>query len=87
MPGSLRSFLDVDHIPARIPAREPGAGLLADLRDGWREVASRPCLIVVVTAAVRCVPDVRDLRRLTGQVAQGAVNGSADAERPVRGLG
>ena len=42
--GSLRSFLDVSHIPAR----EPGTGMLADLRDGWREVAGRPWLWGIV---------------------------------------
>ncbi|MEU6350765.1 MFS transporter [Streptomyces sp. NPDC047072] len=42
--GSLRSFLDVSHIPAR----EPGEGMLADLRDGWREVAGRPWLWGIV---------------------------------------
>jgi hypothetical protein len=44
-------------------------------------------LIAAVTAAVLCVPDVRNLRRSTKQVAQVAVTGSADAERPVGGLG
>lgn len=42
--GSLRSFLDVSHIPAR----EPGGGLLADLREGWREFAGRSWLWVIV---------------------------------------
>lgn len=42
--GSLRSFLDVSHIPVR----EPGGGLLADLREGWREVAGRPWLWGIV---------------------------------------
>lgn len=36
--GSLRAFLDVSHIPARAP----GGGMLADLREGWREFAGRP---------------------------------------------
>ncbi|MFI9612554.1 MFS transporter [Streptomyces sp. NPDC052023] len=45
-------------------------------------------LVVVVTAAVLCVPDVRNLRRRTHQVAaKGAPAGSAEAERPVGGLG
>ncbi|MFE2266756.1 MFS transporter [Streptomyces griseosporeus] len=43
--GALRSFLDVSHIPPRAP----GAGLLADLRDGWREFAGRPWLWGIVT--------------------------------------
>ncbi|WP_328773073.1 MFS transporter [Streptomyces sp. NBC_00286] len=42
--GSLRAFLDVSHIPPR----EPGEGLLADLRDGWREVVGRPWLWSIV---------------------------------------
>jgi MFS family permease len=44
-------------------------------------------LIVVVTAAVLCVPDVRHLHRGTKQVTRGVANGSADTERPVGGLG
>ncbi|WP_317442125.1 MFS transporter [Streptomyces collinus] len=42
--GALRSFLDVGHLPARTP----GAGMLADLREGWREVAGRPWLWGIV---------------------------------------
>ncbi|WP_093771834.1 MFS transporter [Streptomyces sp. yr375] len=42
--GSLRAFLDVRHIPRR----EPGGGLLADLREGWREFSSRPWLWGIV---------------------------------------
>ncbi|WP_313896827.1 MFS transporter [Streptomyces sp. GC420] len=42
--GSLRAFLDIGHIPPR----EPGGGLLADLRVGWREVGSRPWLWAIV---------------------------------------
>ncbi|GGS97559.1 MFS transporter [Streptomyces chromofuscus] len=42
--GALRAFLDVSHIPPR----EPGGGLVADLREGWREVAGRPWLWGVV---------------------------------------
>ncbi|WP_418953314.1 MFS transporter [Streptomyces cinnabarinus] len=44
-------------------------------------------LVVVVTAAVLCVPDVRNLRRRTKHVAAAAAQPSADAESPVRGLG
>ncbi|MEU3187707.1 MFS transporter [Streptomyces sp. NPDC006923] len=43
--GALRAFLDVGHIPAR----EAGGGMLADLRDGWREFTGRPWLWAVVT--------------------------------------
>ncbi|MET7943904.1 MFS transporter [Streptomyces sp. NPDC005302] len=42
--GALRSFLDVGHIPPR----EPGGGLLADLRDGWHEFVGRPWLWTIV---------------------------------------
>ncbi|WEH32357.1 MFS transporter [Streptomyces sp. AM 4-1-1] len=42
--GALRAFLDVGHIPARAP----GGGLLADLREGWREFVGRTWLWVVV---------------------------------------
>ncbi|MFJ7627464.1 MFS transporter [Streptomyces sp. NPDC097595] len=42
--GALRAFLDVSHIPAR----EPGGGLLADLRDGWKEFIGRPWLWSIV---------------------------------------
>ena len=42
--GGLRAFLDV----SKVPARAPGGGILHDLRDGWREVVSRPWLWAVV---------------------------------------
>ncbi|MFG2968929.1 MFS transporter [Streptomyces sp. NPDC048288] len=42
--GTLRSFLDVSHIPPRTP----GDGLLADLKEGWREFAGRPWLWGIV---------------------------------------
>ncbi|MEU0133281.1 MFS transporter [Streptomyces sp. NPDC006296] len=42
--GALRAFLDVSHVPARTP----GGGLLADLREGWQEVVGRPWLWAVV---------------------------------------
>ncbi|MEW2124088.1 MFS transporter [Streptomyces sp. NPDC007259] len=42
--GALRAFLDVSHIPARAP----GGGLLADLRDGWKEFTGRPWLWAIV---------------------------------------
>ncbi|WP_326616517.1 MFS transporter [Streptomyces decoyicus] len=42
--GALRAFLDV----SGVPARAPGGGVLHDLRDGWREVASRRWLWAVV---------------------------------------
>ncbi|MHC3472264.1 MFS transporter [Streptomyces sp. 7R007] len=42
--AGLRSLLDVSHIPPR----EPGGGLLTDLRDGWREFAGRPWLWGIV---------------------------------------
>jgi MFS family permease len=43
--GALRALLDVGHIPPR----EPGGGLLADLREGWREFIGRPWLWGIVT--------------------------------------
>ncbi|GAA3814913.1 MFS transporter [Streptomyces phyllanthi] len=51
--GALRAFLDVSHIPPR----EAGGGLLADLRDGWREFTGRTWLwsIVVAFALVNAV--------------------------------
>ncbi|MFJ4923114.1 MFS transporter [Streptomyces sp. NPDC088725] len=51
--GSLRAFLDVSHVPPR-PA---GRGMLADLRDGWREFTGRPWLwsIVLQFAVVNAV--------------------------------
>lgn len=42
--GALRAFLDVGHIRPR----EGGGGLLADLRDGWKEFSSRPWLWAIV---------------------------------------
>ncbi|MEV6117369.1 MFS transporter [Streptomyces sp. NPDC052109] len=42
--GVLRSFLDVGHIPPRAQ----GEGMLADLRDGWREFVGRPWLWGIV---------------------------------------
>ncbi|MFI1285862.1 MFS transporter [Streptomyces sp. NPDC020858] len=42
--GALRAFLDVSHVPDRAP----GGGLLADLREGWVEVRTRPWLWSIV---------------------------------------
>ncbi|GAA3150922.1 MFS transporter [Streptomyces echinatus] len=42
--AALRSFLDVGHIPPRTP----GEGMLADLREGWREFIGRPWLWGIV---------------------------------------
>ncbi|MFH8409118.1 MFS transporter [Streptomyces sp. NPDC018019] len=42
--GALRAFLDVGHIPERAA----GAGIFRELRDGWREVVSRPWLWAVI---------------------------------------
>ncbi len=42
--GALRAFLDVSHIPPRTP----GHGMLADLRDGWREFTGRSWLWAIV---------------------------------------
>uniref|UniRef100_A0AAU2JMI5 MFS transporter n=1 Tax=Streptomyces sp. NBC_00049 TaxID=2903617 RepID=A0AAU2JMI5_9ACTN len=42
--GVLRAFLDVSHVSDRAP----GGGLLADLREGWVEVRTRPWLWGIV---------------------------------------
>ncbi|MFJ8013562.1 MFS transporter [Streptomyces sp. NPDC096339] len=42
--GALRAFLDV----APKPDRAPGGGMLADLREGWVEVRTRPWLWSIV---------------------------------------
>ncbi|MGI5448543.1 MFS transporter [Streptomyces sp. CA-243310] len=42
--GALRAFLDVGHIPDRVP----GGGLLSDLREGWVEFKTRPWLWSIV---------------------------------------
>ncbi|SED52953.1 Predicted arabinose efflux permease, MFS family [Streptomyces sp. 2112.3] len=42
--GLLRAFLDV----GKVAVRAPEGGVLHDLRDGWREVVSRPWLWTVV---------------------------------------
>ncbi|MEU6544945.1 MFS transporter [Streptomyces sp. NPDC046859] len=42
--GAMRALLDV----SRVARRAPGGGMLADLREGWREFAGRPWLWAVV---------------------------------------
>ncbi|MFB7630876.1 MFS transporter [Streptomyces sp. NPDC056149] len=42
--GALRAFLDVSGVPKRAAS----GGILDDLRDGWREVVSRPWLWAIV---------------------------------------
>ncbi|MEU3148519.1 MULTISPECIES: MFS transporter [unclassified Streptomyces] len=56
--AALRAFLDVKHIPPRAP----GGGLLADLRDGWREFSGRPWLwgIVVQFSVANAVVGAAD---------------------------
>ncbi|WP_431040741.1 MFS transporter [Streptomyces sp. P1-3] len=56
--AALRAFLDVSHVPRR----EPGGGMLRDLRDGWREFAGRPWLwgIVVQFSVVNAVVGAAD---------------------------
>ncbi|MFD3735975.1 MFS transporter [Streptomyces sp. NPDC058632] len=56
--AALRTFLDVKHIPPRAP----GGGLLADLRDGWREFSGRPWLwgIVVQFSVANAVVGAAD---------------------------
>ncbi|MEU6526769.1 MFS transporter [Streptomyces sp. NPDC046924] len=73
---------------ALVPAAMALAGPVESVFGRTEALWGCAALVVVVTAAVLCVPDVRDLRRRTVPVA-GAVRGteSADAERPVGGLG
>ncbi|MFE5185778.1 MFS transporter [Streptomyces sp. NPDC056628] len=42
--GAMRALLDV----SRVSRRAPGGGMLADLREGWREFVGRPWLWAVV---------------------------------------
>ncbi|MGW1892607.1 MFS transporter [Streptomyces sp. NPDC002004] len=42
--GALRTFLDVGHIPPRVA----GGGMVADLREGWREFTGRAWLWSIV---------------------------------------
>ncbi|AUH44450.1 MFS transporter [Streptomyces sp. CMB-StM0423] len=51
--AALRAFLDV----SGIPERQPGSGILTDLKVGWREVTGRPWLwsIVLQFAVVNAV--------------------------------
>ncbi|OPF71609.1 MFS transporter [Streptomyces antioxidans] len=51
--GALRSLLDV----SAVAQREPGGGMLRDLREGWREFIGRPWLwsIVVQFSVVNAV--------------------------------
>ncbi|MEV0694772.1 MFS transporter [Streptomyces sp. NPDC050388] len=77
-------FGSVALVPAAMALAGPAESAFGRTEALWGCAA----LVVVVTAAVLCVPDVRNLRRRTVPVA-GAVRGteSADAERPVGGLG
>ncbi|MBH5333712.1 MFS transporter [Streptomyces pactum] len=56
--GALRAFLDVSHIRERVA----GTGMLHDMREGWREVASRRWLwsIVVQFSVVNAVIGAAD---------------------------
>ncbi|MFE2184297.1 MFS transporter [Streptomyces sp. NPDC059455] len=51
--GALRSLLDV----SAVAQREPGGGMLRDLREGWREFVGRPWLwsIVIQFSVVNAV--------------------------------
>lgn len=61
--GLLRAFLDVD----KVAARAPGGGVLHALRDGWREVVSRPWLWTVVVQFSSSMRWCRPPRRSTGR--------------------
>ncbi|GGL17157.1 MFS transporter [Streptomyces flaveus] len=72
--GSLRAFLDVSHIPPR----EPGEGLLADLRDGWHEVVGRPWLWSIVAQFSVVVAVVAAAESVYGPlVARDSLGGAA----------
>lgn len=72
--GSLRAFLDVSHVPPR----EPGEGLLADLRDGWREVVGRPWLWSIVAQFSVVVAVVAAAESVYGPlVARDSLGGAA----------
>ncbi|MEF9902478.1 MFS transporter [Streptomyces sp. P9-A2] len=76
---------------ALVPAAMALAGPVESVFGRTEALWGCAALVVVVTAAVLCVPDVRNLRRRTVPVAGAAPDpggkGSADAERPVGGLG
>ncbi|MCP3768539.1 MFS transporter [Streptomyces sp. MAR25Y5] len=80
-------FGSVALVPATMALAGPAETAFGRTEALWGCAA----LVVVVTAAVLCVPDVRNLRRRTVPVAGTAPDtgdkGSADAERPVGGLG
>ncbi|MER5840223.1 MULTISPECIES: MFS transporter [Streptomyces] len=80
-------FGSVALVPATMALAGPAETAFGRTEALWGCAA----LVVVVTAAVLCVPDVRNLRRRTVPVAGTAPatgdKGSADAERPVGGLG
>ncbi|MGW9495043.1 MFS transporter [Streptomyces prasinus] len=80
-------FGSVALVPATMALAGPAETVFGRTEALWGCAA----LVVVVTAAVLCVPDVRNLRRRTVPVAGTAPatgdKGSADAERPVGGLG
>ncbi|MGW3678806.1 MFS transporter [Streptomyces prasinus] len=80
-------FGSVALVPATMALAGPAETAFGRTEALWGCAA----LVVVVTAAVLCVPDVRNLRRRTVPIAGTAPatgdKGSADAERPVGGLG
>ncbi|WP_406470783.1 MFS transporter [Streptomyces hirsutus] len=74
-------------VPATMALAGPAETVFGRTEALWGCAA----LVVVVTAAVLCVPDVRNLQRrtvpVTGAAPDAGDKGSADAERPVGGLG
>lgn len=70
---------------ALMPAATALAGPAEDAFGRTAALWGCAALVVVVTAAVLSVPDVRNLRRRSGDVV--VAGGSADAERAVGGLG
>ncbi|WP_138906306.1 MFS transporter [Streptomyces chryseus] len=72
--GALRAFLDVSHIRPR----QPGGGMLADLREGWREVVGRPWLWSIVAQFSVVVAVVGAAEAVYGPlVAQDELGGAA----------
>lgn len=75
---------------ALMPIAAAAAGPTEDAFGRTAALWGCAALVTLVTAAVLCVPEVRNLRRHTGAAHHGTpagANWSADTERPVGGLG
>jgi MFS family permease len=70
--GSLRALLDLGHLAPRAP----GGGMLADLREGWREFTGRPWLWSIVAQFSLVVAVVGTVESVYGPlVARDALGG------------